>query len=102
MIRNATLVVVVVFQTLSASAAAEPIVELSAEQDHRRMMQLLGIGTLRPGANYFADPKSANNANYDESKANPYPELPPPLLQLEDGTPVTSSRLWSSRRAEIK
>ncbi len=101
MIRNASLVVVVVFQTLSASAAAESIVELSAEQDHRRMMQLLGIGTLRPGANYFADPKSPNNANYDESKANPYPELPP-LLQLEDGTPVTSSRLWSSRRAEIK
>jgi hypothetical protein len=65
------------------------------------MMQLLGIETLRPGANYFPEPGSPNNANYDESKANPYPDLPP-LLRLQDGRAVTSSRLWSLRRAEIR
>jgi len=46
----------------------------AAENDHQRMMDLLGIKQLRPAASH--DPKSPNAVNYDESKANPYPTLP--------------------------
>src|SRR5215213_2663898 len=53
-------------------------VELTAEQDHRRLVNLLHIKSLRPGVN-GNDPKAPNAANYDEAKANPFPVLPDPL-----------------------
>ena len=72
---------------------------LTAEQDHQRMMDLLHITTLRRGAD--GDPKSPNAANYDESKANPYPKLPDPLL-LKNGKQVTTAKAWwDERRPEI-
>ena len=75
-------------------------VQLTAEQDHKRLMDLLKIDSLREGANGF-DPKAANAANYDESKANPYPNLPDPLV-LKDGTKVTTAEIWwKQRRPEI-
>lgn len=58
--------------------AAPPVV-MTAEEDHRRMMDLLHITTLRPGTN-GNNPQAPNAANYDESKANPYPHLPDPLV----------------------
>ncbi len=71
-----------------------------AEQDHQRLMDLLHVKSIRPGA----DPnhKDVPNAvNYDESKANPYPKLPDPLT-LNDGKKVTSSKQWwDERRPEI-
>jgi hypothetical protein len=73
-----------------------PPVKLTAQQDHKRMMDLLKIKKLRPGANP-RDPKAPNAANYDESKANPYPKLPDPLV-LKDGTKVTTPELWWKRR----
>jgi hypothetical protein len=77
-----------------------PPVTLTAEQDHRRMLDLLKITSLRPGANGM-DPKAPNAANYDEAKANPYPNLPDPL-RLKRGKPVTKpSQWWSTRRREI-
>src|SRR4026207_1417006 len=42
--------------------------------DHRSMLEQLGIQTLRPGRN--ADASKPNAANYDEALANPYPILP--------------------------
>jgi hypothetical protein len=75
-------------------------VELTAEQDHKRMMQLLNISSLRPGANPNA-PNSPNAPNYDEAKANPYTVLPDPLL-MKNGTRVTSAQgWWRLRRPEI-
>jgi hypothetical protein len=75
-------------------------VQLTAEQDHKRLMDLLKIDSLRQGAN-GNDPKAANAANYDESKANPYPKLPDPLV-LKDGTQVkTADVWWKQRRPEI-
>jgi hypothetical protein len=72
----------------------------TAEQDHQRMMDLLHIASLRPGANPN-DPKAPNAVNYDEAKANPYPGLPDPLTS-KNGKPVTTAReWWSHRRAEI-
>ncbi|NBA87534.1 acetylxylan esterase [Emticicia sp. CRIBPO] len=68
--------------------------------DHQQMLSQLGITTLRQGAN-GSDPKAPNAANYDESKANPYPELPDPLT-LKNGKKVKSAQVWwDSRRAEI-
>ena len=40
------------------------------------MMDQLGIKALRPGPS--GDESAPNHANYDESKANPYPDLPDP------------------------
>jgi hypothetical protein len=63
------------------------------------LMDLLHITSLRRGAD--GDPKSANAANYDESKANPYPKLPDPLL-LKNGKKVTTAKMWwNQRRPEI-
>lgn len=73
---------------------------ITAEQDHKNMMDQLHIATLRPGAN-GNDPAAANAANYDETKANPYPILPEPLI-LKNGKKVTSAALWvNKRRGEI-
>ena len=72
---------------------------LSAE-DHQRMMDLLGITSLRPGRNGM-NPQAANYANYDEAKANPYPNLPDPLA-LKNGRKTTTAQMWwNQRRAEI-
>ena len=75
-------------------------IRAASEQDHKAMLVLLGIGTLRQGAN-GNDPTAPNAANYDESKANPFPALPDPL-QLNSGKRVTrASQWWDKRRNEI-
>jgi hypothetical protein len=74
--------------------------QATAEQDHQRMMDLLHITALRPGAD-GNHPQAPNAANYDESKANPYPKLPDPLV-LNNGKRVKTARVWwSKRRPEI-
>jgi hypothetical protein len=75
-------------------------VKLTAQQDHQKMMEQLNIKELRPGAN-GRDPKAPNAANYDESKANPFPKLPDPLV-LKNGQKVTNADTWVKlRRPEI-
>src|SRR5688572_24605393 len=76
-----------------------PPVVLTTQEDHRKMMELLGITSLRRGANPN-DPKAPNAVNYDEAKANPYPNLPDPLV-LKSGENVTTPEMWKQRRAEI-
>ncbi|HTQ50696.1 MAG TPA: hypothetical protein VMJ12_08290, partial [Candidatus Acidoferrales bacterium] len=72
----------------------------SAEQDHQNMMEQLGIKTLRPGAEGM-NAKAKNYQNTDESKANPYPNLPDPLM-LNNGEKVTTPEMWwQQRRPEI-
>jgi hypothetical protein len=67
--------------------------------DHRNMMEQLGITALRPGPS--ANAEAPNAANYDESKANPFPSLPE-VLTLENGTSVTTADMWwKQRRPEI-
>lgn len=78
----------------------QPPVQLTAEQDHQRLMDLLNIKELRPWVNGL-DPNAPNLPNYDESKANPYPNLPDPLV-LKDGRRVTTKEMWwKERRPEI-
>ena len=72
-------------QQLTASTPAPPA-HLTSEQDHQRTMDLLHITSLRPGIGGTA-------ANTDESKANPYPSLPDPLV-LNNGKKVKSAKVW--------
>ena len=75
-------------------------VKMTAQQDHQRMMGLLNMTSIRPGANGM-NPQAKDYANYDESKANPYPNLPDPLV-LKSGQKVTTAQMWwDQRRPEI-
>src|SRR5262245_9179242 len=96
-----SLLACVVFTTARGDDPAKPAppVQTSAKDDHKRMMDLLNLKEIRRGAN--ADRTAANPANYDESKANPYPDLPDPLV-LKNGQKVTTAEMWTKlRRAEI-
>lgn len=71
----------------------------TTQQDHRNMMEQLGIQKLRPGPS--GRPGATNAANYDPAKANPYPDYPD-LLTLRNGQRVTTPELWwTQRRPEI-
>src|SRR5450432_1109050 len=71
-----------------------------SEIDHAQMMKQLNITSMRIGAD-GNNPKAPNAANYDEAKANPYPDLPDPLI-LKNGTIVTTAKMWwDKRRPEI-
>ena len=80
---------------LAASAAFAQ----TAADDHRNMMEQLGIKALRPGPS--GNESAPNHANYDESKANPFPNLPD-ALTLKSGAKVTTPAMWwNQRRPEI-
>jgi hypothetical protein len=84
--------------TPEQQAAAKERAE-AQEADHQNMMNQLGIKTLRPGkSGTKGDP---NYANYDEAKANPFPNLPDPLV-FKNGKKVTTAKDWWKRREEIK
>jgi lysophospholipase L1-like esterase len=94
-------------QTQSPSAGAPasgangcaPPMNWTAEQDHRNMMDQMGIQALRPGPS--GNEKDLHHANYDESKANPFPDLPD-ALTLKSGQSVASAaQWWHQRRPEI-
>jgi hypothetical protein len=71
----------------------------TAEQDHQNMLDQLGIQALRPGPS--GNESAPNHANYDESKANPFPNLPD-ALTLKNGKKVTTAEVWwKQRRPEI-
>jgi hypothetical protein len=86
--------------SVAAGAQTQPApVTFTQEQDHQNMMDQLGIKSLRPGPN--GDEKAPDHANYDESLANPYPNLPDPLV-LKNGQKVTTPEMWwKQRRPEI-
>jgi pimeloyl-ACP methyl ester carboxylesterase len=81
-------------------AEEAPSRPLTAQQDHQLMMEALKIDSLRPGANGM-DANAPNAANYDESKANPYPTLPDPLALKNGEAVVTAEAWWKQRRPEI-
>ncbi len=71
----------------------------TAAEDHQNMMDQLGIKALRPGPS--GNENAPDHANYDESKANPFPNLPDPLT-LKNGQKVTTAAMWwNERRPEI-
>jgi hypothetical protein len=86
-------------QDESSAAAKTAPAKFTTQEDHRNMMEQLGITKLRPGPS--GQPNAPNAANYDESRANPFPDLPE-VLRLKNGEPVTSAEIWwSKRRPEI-
>ena len=78
-----------------AEPPAKVPVVFTTRQDHQNMLDQLGITKLRAGRN--ADPNSPNAANYDEAKANPYPDLPE-LLKTANGETVDTPELWWTKR----
>ena len=64
-------------------------------QDHQQMMNQLGVTRLRPGPS--GDEHAPDHANYDETKANPYPNWPDPLV-LANGRIVTTAAQWNDKR----
>ena len=86
-------------QDAAATPASPALVTFTDEQDHQNMMDQLGIQALRPGPS--GDERAPNHANYDESLANPYPNLPD-VLTLKNGEKVTTPTMWwKQRRPEI-
>jgi hypothetical protein len=81
-----------------AASSYRPPVTFTAEQDQQNMMHQLGIRALRPGPS--GNENAPNHANYDESKANPFSNIPD-ALTMNDGRKVTTPTLWRKRRAEI-
>ena len=76
-----------------------PVV-FSVQQDHQDMMSQLGITKLRPGPSGNKD--APNHANYDESIANPFPDLPD-VLKLDGGERITTAeQWWKQRRPQIE
>ena len=67
---------------------------LTAEQDHKRIMDLLKISGFPPGA------VATSPDTYNEAFANPYPNLPE-ALTLKNGQKVTTPAMWRTRRTEI-
>src|SRR5690606_28432127 len=73
---------------------------ITAEQDHARVMQELGIASLRRGAD--GDPKSPHAANYDEAKANAKLATLPNVLISDEGKKIKAAKAWwKTRRPEI-
>ena len=82
----------------AASYAQQPVT-FTAQQDHQNMLDQLGIKSIRHA--FDADESSPHAANYDESKANPYPVLPE-ILKTNAGKKVTTAKQWwEVRRPEI-
>jgi hypothetical protein len=82
-----------------ALACASCLWAQTTAEDHKNMMEQLGIKALRPGPS--GNESAPNHANYDEATANPFPVLPDPLT-LKNGKKVTSAEVWTKqRRAEI-
>ncbi len=88
------------FFTAPASSQTAPAPKnWTTAEDHRNMMEQLGITALRPGPS--GKEAAPNHANYDESVANPFPDYPE-ILRLKDGRPVTTPEMWwKQRRPEI-
>jgi hypothetical protein len=84
---------------MAQNSAAPPPVTFTADQDHQNMMDQLGVKAVRPGPS--GNEKAPNHANYDESQANPFSNLPDPLT-MNDGQKVTTAKMWwDQRRPEI-
>jgi hypothetical protein len=76
------------------SAGMPAHVVMTSAQDRQRVMDQLKI-TLFPSG-----PGAYLASTYNESTANPYPNLPDPLT-FNNGSKVTTAAQWRRRRAEI-
>ena len=99
LLRAATISALAVILSLFAAGQQPAPTNWTAEQDHQNMMDQLGIKALRPGPS--GNEKDPNHANYDETKADIYGDLPD-ALTMKNGQKVTSAdQWWKQRRPEI-
>jgi len=75
-------------------------IQASSEAERAREMKLLGITALRPTVS-ARDPSAPDFANFDEAKANPFPDLPPLLTTSAGKSVTTAAQWWKVRRPEI-
>ena len=69
------------------------------QKNQKSMMSQLGITALRPGPS--GNESAPNHANYDESPANPCPELPD-LMTTKSGKKIKDAKTWrEKKRPEI-
>ena len=88
-----------VAQNPAPASGYPPLVTFTTAQDHKNMMDQIGVKSVRPGPS--GNESDPNHANYDESIATPYPDLPE-LLTLNNGKKVTTPDVWwKQRRPEI-
>jgi hypothetical protein len=85
---------------LGQETAAQPT-NWTAAQDHQNMKEQLGIKALRAAPSGNAPAGAPNAANYDPAKANPYPDLPDPLVLRSGQKVTTAASWWQQRRPEI-
>src|ERR1700675_4713934 len=79
-----------------AQTSASPLpVSFSTDQDRQNIMDQLGIKALRPG--YSGNATAPNHATYDESKADPFPNIHESLV-LNNGQKVITGEVWWKRR----
>lgn len=79
--------------TRAAPSPEQLAIQKASKEDRQQMLDQLHIASLRPGVNA----RVPGSANYDESKANPYPNLPDPLV-MKNGRKVTSVKMWWDQR----
>ena len=82
-----------------AQQAAAAQLATAAQQDHRRLLDLLGIDALRPAADSRATSGPAA-PNYDEARAALAAPLPD-ALRFNTGKPVRNAAEWRKRRGEL-
>ncbi|MGA8740594.1 MAG: acetylxylan esterase [Terracidiphilus sp.] len=87
--------------TSSLPATSSVPLQLTAEQDRQRLLGLLGLkeSDLRPAP--VPDARSPKATNYDEARANIFPNLPDPLV-FKNGRAVKTPADWFKRRREIR
>ncbi|HEY6504993.1 MAG TPA: hypothetical protein VIZ28_13535 [Chitinophagaceae bacterium] len=91
---------VVTAQGVSIDSSRYPrLTTFTTQQDHDNMKLQLGIKKLRPGKS--GNESDPNHANYDESLADPCPQLPD-VLTATNGSKVTTADIWwKQRRPEL-
>lgn len=87
-----------VIAQIDSSKYPKPVT-FTAQQDNENMRQQLGIKKLRPGPS--GNESAPNHANYDESLANPCPQLPDVLTTKAGKKVITAEMWWKQRRPEI-
>jgi hypothetical protein len=80
-------------------AALQPTAPITTDQDYRETLALMGIKSVRQGADGF-NPNAPNAANRDESKAELYGSYPD-LMKLKGGQAVKTKSDWQKKRREV-
>jgi len=87
------------FRMTPADSLRRDSINRVTQKDYNQMLKQLNITSIRPGANGNDPnaPNAPNAANYDEAKANPYPNLPD-ALTLKNGKKVSDAKTWWQKR----